>query len=106
MSETALSPYAMKDGWFAPFWYREVNEHFNELFSGNGYYPYEGYDNTRVRVNLKVMLDENNRIAEMSYYKLYDSTLGHRKPVTHDIALTHRNNPVFIGLPIDNRCIF
>ncbi len=83
-----IGPFEMGYGWFAPFYYRKPNERFTEFFSGNGYYPYDGNYNTNIRVNLKVFLDENGRVDDMSYYKVYDFTQGHGKPVTRDAELT------------------
>ena len=88
MKKLDLSSFEMKDAWFAPFLYRKANENFADFFSGNGYYPYDGDYNTNIRVNLKVFLDENGRVNDMSYYKVYDMTQGHGKPVTRDADLT------------------
>lgn len=88
MAKLDLASFEMGDGWFAPFYYRKTNEHFSEYFSGNGYYPYDDNYNTNVRVNLQVFLDENGRVNDMKYYKVYDLTQGHGKPVTRDAELT------------------
>ena len=88
MIKRDLTAFAMRDGWFAPFYYRHVNEHFDDYFTGNGYYPYDDNYDTNIRVNLKVFLDDNRRINDMSYYKVYDMTQGHGRPVTRDAELT------------------
>ena len=88
MIKRDLSAFIMNEAWFAPFYYRKANDQFDEYFSGNGYYPYDEDYNTNVRVNLKVFLDENGRVNDMSYYKVYDFTQGHGKPVTRDADLT------------------
>ena len=88
MAKLDSASFEMDNGWFAPFCYRKVNSHFDEYFSGNGYYPYDDNYNTNARVNLKVFLDENGRVNDMSYYKVYDLTQGHGKPVTRDAELT------------------
>ncbi len=88
MAKLDLASFEMENGWFAPFYYRKANEHFEEYFSGNGYYPYDDNYNTNARVNLQVFLDENGRVNDMSYYKVYDLTQGHGRPVTRDAELT------------------
>ena len=52
MAKLDLASLKMENGWFAPFYYRKVNEHFDDFLSGNGYYPYDDSYNTNVRVNL------------------------------------------------------
>ena len=85
--ERDLSAFVMPEGWFAPFYYRRVNELFDDRFSGNGYYPNDDDDTTDAIVNLQVFLDENRRVRDLEYYKVYDLTEGHGRPTTQEDEL-------------------
>lgn len=51
--ERDLSAFVMPEGWFAPFYYRQVNELFDDRFSGNGYYSNDDDDTTDGYLRLK-----------------------------------------------------
>lgn len=89
--ERDLSAFIMPEGWFAPFYYRQVNELFDDRFSGNGYYPNDDDDTTDAIVNLQVFLDKNRRVKDLEYYKVYDLTEGHGRPITQEDEL-NRND--------------
>ena len=84
MIERDLSAFVMPEGWFAPFYNREVNDLFDDRFSGNGYYPNDDDYTTDAVVNLKVFLDDNRRVNDLSYYKMYDLNPGHGRPVNRE----------------------
>ena len=87
MIERDLSVFTMYRGWFAPFYNRQVNDLFDDRFSGNGYYPNDDDYTTEAIVNLKVFLDDNRRVSGMSCYKMYDLSPGHGRPVNREEEL-------------------
>lgn len=62
--------------------------YFDTIFTQNGYYPQiSNYADRGITLNLKVELDENDVIKNITYYKVQDSSPFYMRPQSTDLPL-------------------
>ena len=96
MVERDYSALVMKDEWQAPYIGRKISDKFEELLGGNGSDLQIGeYSNYRMHIKAS---SKDGCLYEIDYYKIYDATMGHGRPVMHDVKLTPSDKSRFVKI--------